>query len=346
MSPYSIHLERPSTPGRLKVGDSAAILDLPDKGNYRLDFLLLIAGLIGLWLGTELTIGGALAIARRHQLSEFFVGLVILSIGSDLPEIAVAVDSGIKGLMGQDASGVVVGTSIGSVVTQIGFVLGIGALISYLTLPRTFVFKHGAVLLAATVLLFLVAFDGQVTRTEGLILITFYVVYVIALMYGGEGPEHEHPTVAHGGLRSWLLLIVGLTTVILGSEITVSSVVNIAHVFDLSEVIIAVLVIGLGSSLPELSISISAILKKRTEMSVGNIIGSNVLDTLLPVGIAAVISAVNFDRSLLFFDLPFVFVLTTVVLLLFIGKKGLGRGQGAVILSLYGSYVLVKLMQF
>lgn len=311
-----------------------------------MDFLLLISGLVGLWLGTELTIGGALAIARRHQLSEFFVGLVILSIGSDLPEIAVAVDTGIKGLVGRDVSGVVVGTTIGSVITQIGFVLGIGAVISYLTLPRTFIYKHGAVLLAATVLLFLVAFDGMVTRTEGLILIMFYAVYVIALMYGGEAPEHEHGTVAEGGTRSWLLLAVGLTTVILGSEFTVSSVINIAQAFDVSEIIISVLIIGLGTSLPELSISISAILKKRTEMSVGNIIGSNVLDTLLPVGIAAVISTVTFDRSLLAFDLPYVFVLTTVVLALFVSRKGLGRREGTVILSLYGTYVLIKLMQF
>lgn len=311
-----------------------------------MDFLLLIAGLIGLWLGTELTIGGALAIAHRHKLSEFFVGLVILSIGSDLPEIAVAVGAGLKGLMGQDASGVVVGTTIGSVVTQIGFVLGVGALISHLTLPRNFIFKHGAVLLVATVLLFLVAFDGRVTHTEGMTLITFYAVYVIALMGRGDRPEVEHGEVAHGGVRSWSLLAIGLATVILGSEFTVSSVVAIAHEFDVSEVVISVLIIGLGTSLPELSISISAILKKRTHLSVGNIIGSNVLDTLLPVGIAAVISTVRFERSLLAFDLPFIFVLTTVVLALFVTKKGLSRPEGIVILSLYGLYVLVKLQQF
>jgi cation:H+ antiporter len=311
-----------------------------------LDFLYLIAGLIGLWLGTELTIGGALAIARRHGLSEFFVGLVILSIGSDLPEIAVAVDTGIKGLMGQDASGVVVGTTIGSVITQIGFVLGIGAVISHLTLPRHFIFKHGAVLLVATILLFLVAFDGQVTHTEGLILITFYAVYVIALMGRDDTPEAGFGTMAKGGLRSWVLLALGLITVILGSEITVNSVVNIAREFDVSEVIISVLIIGLGTSLPELSISISAIMKNRTQMSVGNIIGSNVLDTLLPVGIAAVISTVSFDRSLLAFDVPFIFVLTAVVLALFIARKGLKRPEGIVILSLYGIYVVIKLLQF
>lgn len=311
-----------------------------------MDFFLLTAGIIGLWLGTELTIGGALAIARRHNFSEFFVGLVILSIGSDLPEIAVAVDAGLKGLMGQDASGVVVGSSIGSVIAQIGFVLGLGGLISYLTLPRDFVFRHGAVLLSATALLFLVAYDGVVTRNEGLILITFYTLYVIALMNGGNKPEEEPEMIAGGGFRSWLLLGVGLTTVVLGSEVTVSSVVSIAKTFHISEALIAVLIIGLGTSLPELSISISAIFKKKTQMSVGNIIGSNILDTLLPIGIAAVISTVNFERSLLYFDIPYIFVLTSIVLGFFITRNGVSRPQGIVILSVYGIYVGIKLMQF
>ena len=311
-----------------------------------MDFLILIAGIAGLWLGTELTIGGAMAIARRHQLSEFFVGLVILSIGSDLPELAIAVDAGFKGLMGFDASGVVVGTSVGSVVTQIGFVLGLAGVISYLTLPRSYVFRHGAILLGATVLLFLVAFDGHVSRTEGLILITLYAMYVIALMNGENVPEEEPAAFAHGGLRSWLLLLVGLAAVIISSEFTVRSVVNIAHVFQISEALISVLIIGLGTSLPELSISISAILKKRTHMSVGNIIGSNILDTLLPIGIAALIAGVAFERQLLFFDLPYIFVLTTVVLAFFVTKHGVARPQGAVILAFYGAYVAVKLAQF
>jgi cation:H+ antiporter len=310
------------------------------------DFLLLLAGIAGLWLGTELTIGGALAIARRHQLSEFFVGLVILSIGSDLPELAVAVDAGIKGLMGQDASGVVVGASIGSVVAQMGFVLGFTAVISYLTLPRHFIYRHGSVLLAATVLLFLVAFDGHVSRTEGLILVTFYFVYVILLMNGENVPEEEPTAMARGGIRSWALLLVGLTSVIISSEFTVNSVVNIAHTFDISEALISVLIIGLGTSLPELSISISAIMKKKTQLSVGNIIGSNILDTLLPIGIAAVISGVAFERQLLFFDLPFIFVMTAVVLAFFATKRGVARREGVVIMGFYSAYVIFKLTQF
>lgn len=311
-----------------------------------MDFLFLIAGIAGLWIGTELTIGGALAIARRMQLSEFFVGLVILSIGSDLPEIAVAIDAGLKGLLGQDASGVVVGTSIGSVVTQIGFVLGLAGVISYLTLPRSFVLRHGGVLLAVTVLLFLVAMDGTVTRFEGAVLIATYAVYVMALMNGENVPEEEPGQLAGGGFSSWVLLILGLVAVILSSEITVSSVVNIARTFEISEALISVLIIGLGTSLPELSISISAILKKKTHMSVGNIIGSNILDTLLPIGIAAVISSVAFERHLLHFDLPFIFVLTLLVLGFFYKKRGVTRPQGLVIIAIYFAYVAVKLMQF
>jgi cation:H+ antiporter len=311
-----------------------------------MDFLVLITGVAGLWLGTELTIGGALAIARRHHLSEFFVGLVILSIGSDLPELAVAVDAGLKGLLGQDASGVVVGTSVGSVVAQIGFVLGLAAVISYLTLPRRFVIRHGSVLLGATLLLFAVAFDGQVSRLEGMLLIAAYGAYVLALMNGANAPDEQPRALAGGGFGSWLALIAGLGVVIASSEVTVNSVVHIAQRLDISEAVIAVLIIGLGTSLPELSISISAILKKRTELSVGNIIGSNVLDTLLPVGVAAVISNISFERQLLFFDLPFIFVLTSVVLAFFLTRPGVTRREGFVILAMYGSYVTVKLMQF
>ena len=311
-----------------------------------MDFFLLVAGIAGLWIGTELTIGGALAIARRHQLSEFFVGLVILSIGSDLPELAIAVDAGLKGLLGNDASGVVVGTSIGSVVAQIGFVLGLGGVITYLTLPRRFVFRHGTMLLGATILLFLVAWDGHVSRMEGLILISLYVVYVMALMNGENVPEQEPSPMAGGGFSSWVLLLAGLAAVIFSSELTVSSVVKIAHTFDISEALISVLIIGLGSSLPELSISISAILKQKTHMSVGNIIGSNILDTLLPIGITALMAGVAFERQLLFFDMPFIFVLTTVVLAFFATKRGVMRPQGLVILGFYAAYVIVKLTQF
>jgi cation:H+ antiporter len=308
-----------------------------------LDIFLLICGVAGLWLGTELTVGGALAIAKRHQLSEFFVGLVILSFGSDLPELAVAVDAGLKSLGGVNASGVVVGSAIGSVMGQMGFVLGVAGLISFLVLPRSYIFRHGSMLLAATLALFIVAFDGVVTRAEGLGLIGFYAAYVVLLMRRAQVPEDTPAALNRGGRRSWAALIVGLAVVIGSSELTVSSVISLATRFGISDALISVLVIGIGTSLPELSISISAILKKKTELSVGNIIGSNILDTLLPIGVAALISPVWFEREFLVFDIPYIFVLTFITLAFFVRVRGLQKFEAGIILGLYLLYVYLKL---
>ena len=310
-----------------------------------MDIVFLIFGIAGLWLGTELTVSGALTIAKRYQLSDFFVGLVILSFGSDLPEIAVAVDAGIKTSLGQDASGIVVGSAIGSIVGQIGFVLGLTGLMAYLTLPRRIIFQHGAVLLAATVLLFLVALDGMVTRTEGLILIALYVIYIFVLLRGEKLPIDTHEPVAPGRFNPWVLLVLGLGTLITGSELTVRSVVDLATTFEVSEAVISVVVIGFGTSLPELSISISAILKKKVQLSVGNIIGSNILDTLLPIGIAALISPLLFERGFLLFDLPFIFVLTFLTLIFFVRIRGLQNFEAGIILGLYFLYLAIKLTQ-
>jgi cation:H+ antiporter len=311
-----------------------------------MNFLLLILGIAGLWIGTELVIGGALAIAKKHQLSEFFVGLVVLSIGSDLPELAVAIDAGIKGLMGQDASGIVTGASIGSLVAQIGFVMGFAGLMAYLTLPKRFIYQHGTMLLGATLLLFLWAFDGAITRIEGLSLLTMYGIYVVLLLPKEPAPDNIEVPLLGKVTHPWVLLFAGLGVVTIGSELTVDSAVALARAFDISEALISVLFIGLGTSLPELSISIASIVKKRVHLSVGNIIGSNIFDTLVPIGAAAVISPLIFERGLLVFDLPFVFLLTAVVLFFFARVRGLQKPEAAIVLGLYLSYVLIKLMSW
>jgi cation:H+ antiporter len=310
-----------------------------------LDFAYLFLGIVCLLVGTELTVSSALVIAKRHGLSEFFVGLIVLSIGSDLPEVAVAIDAGLMSLLDQDASGVVVGTSIGSVIAQIGFVLGLGGLMTYLTLPRRFIFRHGAILLGATVLLFLAGFDGVISRIEGLTLITFYIIYLVVLLSRETVPEDAPTTVTGNTAWPWIRMIIGLSAVVGGSELTVTSVVSLAYTFDISEAIISVLIIGLGTSLPELAISVAAIMKKKVHLSVGNIIGSNIFDTLVPISAAALITPVIFTSDFLAFDLPFAFVLTLVVLYLFDRKSGLQKSEAGMILALYFFYVLVKIAQ-
>lgn len=308
-----------------------------------MDIFFLIFSVAGLWLGTELTIRGALAIAKRHQLSEFFVGLVILSFGSDLPELAVAVNAGLKNLGGLNSSGVVVGSAIGSVMAQMGFVLGVAGLIAILTLPKRYVFKHGAILLGATIMLFLLAFDGVVTRNEGVALLTLYAIYIFMLMKDERLPRDTPPPMSAGSSKSWAFLVLGLCLVIGCSDLAVTLVVRLAFEFGISASVISVFVIGVGTSLPELSISIGAIIKKRNKLSVGNIIGSNIFDTLVPIGVAAVISPVLFERSFLLFDLPYVFLLTLVTLMFFYRVRGLQSFEAIIILGMYLLYIVIKL---
>jgi len=307
------------------------------------EYLSLLIGLAGLWFGTEITIRGAVTVAARLGVSEFIVGVAILSIGSDLPELAIAVDGALKNLGALDTADVIVGTALGSSLGQIGFVLGVAALFSYLTLPQGIIYRHGSVLLGSVVLLGVFGFDGYVTRTEGFALVTVYLIYFAAL-FGDRSKRRNRAgdDGAPGNLSAWSNLLVGLAIVILCAELTVDGAIAVAAALDISEAFIAVIIIGLGTSLPELSISVGAAIRKRSRMSVGNLIGSNIFDTLMPVGVAAAIAGLRFDSNLLRFEVPFLFVLSLVVLFFFVRKRGIQKGEAVIILALYCGYVLLK----
>ncbi len=307
-------------------------------------FLGLIAGLAGLWLGTEITIRGAVSITSRLGLPEFIVGAAILSVGSDIPELAVAVDGAIRNLHDGQTSDVVVGSAIGSSLGQIGFVLGLTGLFATLALPRHAVYRHGSVLLGSLILLAMFGLDGAVSRTEGISLVTVYVIYFVTLIT--EARDADSGSVDRATLplvRSWLYLASGLGVVIASAELTVSTVMQVARAMNVEESLIAIIVIGLGTSLPELSISIGAVLKRRGQMSVGNLIGSNIFDTLMPIGVAATISGLEFDVGMLTRELPFLFGLSFLVMVFFYGKKGIRKYEAATILGLYCGYAFLKL---
>lgn len=306
--------------------------------------LLLLAGLLGLWLGTELTIRGAVVISKRLGISEFIVGVAILAIGSDLPELAIAIDGAVINLHAGETSDVIVGTALGSALGQIGFVLGVAGIIGYLTLPKRIIYQHGGVLLGSLILLALVGFDGAVTRTEGISLLTVYFIYFVFLLADSRGSAKPDDGTGMSLIVAWTFLIVGLLVVFGSAELTVDAVIRVATALDIEQSLIALLVIGLGSSLPELSISIAAVLKRRARMSVGNLIGSNIFDTLIPIGVAATIYPLGFERGMLTRELPYLFALSLLVLYFFRRKKGLQTWEAVVVLALYCAYALVKIV--
>ncbi|MDJ0910958.1 MAG: hypothetical protein QNI99_17385 [Woeseiaceae bacterium] len=308
-----------------------------------MDLLLLIAGLAGLWFGTEITIRGAVSISSRLGISEFVVGVAVLSVGSDLPELAIAIDGAIKNIVGEGASDVVVGTALGSYLGQLGLVLGCAALILNLTLPKGIALRHGGALIGSLVLLGIFGADGIVTRLEGVGLTIAYVIYLVALFTDPASHDAEDLSPHHDKLlKTLVLLFGGLAIVTLSAEMTVSGAIGFAEDLGVSEAFVSFVIIGLGTSLPELSISVGAAIAKRASLSIGNLIGSNVFDTLVPIGVAAAISRISFDRGMLTTELPYLILLTVVVMFFFLYKRGIQRIEAFIILGMYFGYVTFK----
>jgi len=176
------------------------------------------------------------------------------------------------------------------------------------------------------------------------LLIVTYLVYLYFVVTSATViPIEEGFDPGNGIGLSVFRLLIGLVIVGFSAELTVSGATRVAATLGVEQAFVAIIVIGLGSSLPELSISLGAAMEKRVMMSVGNLLGSNIFDTLIPVGVAAAIAGLDFKEDLLQQELVFLFVLTTLVLFLFL-RKGIRKREGMLVLGLYLGYVLTELL--
>ena len=311
-----------------------------------LEFLLLVAGLVGLWFGSEILIKGAMSLADRYNLSDALFGMLVLAIGTDLPEIFVAFDASFRSLAGEDLSGIVIGSAIGSAIAQFALVFGVVGFIGYPPMQRMFLPRNLFFLVGGIVAVFLFSMDGSISRIEGALLIMYYLVYLAVLILRRVEIDDDGSEVAlMPQSRAWFILACGLAILLISAKLTVVYAAEFATNVGLSNMAVSAIVIGLGSSLPELSVSIVALLHKRVGLSVGNLVGSNVLDTLLVPGIAAVISPLVVSSSILLIDLPVLLVSTLLVLLfLYVTRRGVRGPEAAILLLIYFSYVAVRLV--
>lgn len=310
------------------------------------DFLLLICGVAGLWIGSDTLIKGAMSLADRYRLTDALFGMLVLAIGTDLPELFVAFDASLRSLSGEDLSGIVIGSAVGSSIAQFALVFGIAGFIGYAPMKRMFLPRNTFFLVGSIVALYLFAMDGHISRLEGVILITYYAAYLGVVILRRIEVEDGEGQVAHmPAWRAWLMLASGLVILLISAELTVVYAAAFAREVGLSNIAVSAIVIGMGSSLPELSVSFAALLRKRGGLSVGNLIGSNVLDTLLVPGIAAVISPLIISSAILVVDLPVLLVATLLVLLfLYVSRRGVRGPEAAILLLVYISYVAVRLV--
>lgn len=312
------------------------------------DLVLFLFGLVGLWLGAELLTRGALDIARKFGLSESFIGFTILALGTDFPEIMVAMTGAFEQrFFGKPTSGIIIGNIIGSNMGQIALVLGIVGMIGVLKFKKKQVVRQGLMLVASTLLFLLLASDGLISRADGIVFLLFYVAYFLFL-----SRSHKLFKKKLGKRKvkiSWAsraMLFFGLFIIAGASHLVITHGVKMAVTLGVSQMIVGIILVGIGTSLPELVVSVNAALKGSNGLSIGNLVGSNIIDILLALGFSSQISSWTIDRRVVEFDLPFLLFTVIVVVLFLLTRGKLERKESFLILGLYIVYVSLKLSGF
>lgn len=308
-----------------------------------MDILLLLFGLVGLWFGTKLVIDGALGIAKRYNLSHSFVGIAILGVGTDLPEVFVTLKASLLQLQGIPSSGIITGNAIGSCFSQITLILGIAGLFLKFTMAKKDLVRDGLALIGSIVFLFIFGKDGTISRGEGLLMLLIYIVYYLFLIQSASNHGDDSSSGKDFSKRILaILLLGGLVVLVFSSHLVVSNAMIIASKWGVEQSFVGIVIIGIGTSLPELAVSVGAALKKSASLSVGNVIGSNIFDGLIPIGLGGVISTVTIQSNLLQFDLPLLLLYTVVVLYFLKTKRGISTFEGGILVALFFIYLAIK----
>jgi cation:H+ antiporter len=315
-------------------------------------FLLL--GLVGLFFGSQLAIRGFENITRHFRVSQLFIGLTVVAIGTSLPEIGVSIVGAIDILAGLDVSavsGVVVGNKIGSFLNQLTIIMGLVGLTGLMSITKPELKREGIMLVVSLILFSLIALDLKITPLEGVIATFVYLLYFIYLIKQ-EAPfrrpskaEEEKPPKIHP-LKDGLMILAGMGVLLLAAEFVVEGSVHLAELFSIPTSVTGLLIVGLGTGLPELTLDITALRRGSAGLAVGDMIGSNICDILLSLGAGAMISGFVVEPILLLFDTPFMFLVAFLVIGLFLRNMKLERKEALVLVLVYASYVILKLSFF
>jgi len=306
-------------------------------------FFLLAFGLFFLWLGAELIVKGSQNISEHFKISSVFLGLTIVSLGTSLPEIAVSVSGAFDRLAGIETSDLVMGNIIGSALNQITILIGIIGLVSILYVEKKQLYRDGIMLLFAILLVIILTIDFKVTFIDSIILIIFYGIFLFTLFKEEKVREKFKlfPPKMHLVYDVGRLLL-GIVILYFAAGLVLDNGKTVAEMYGIAESTVGIIIIGLGTGIPELVVSLTALRKKAIGLSLGNLLGSNITDLLFSLGAGTLISQLDVKKSLLVFDLPVLFVVTIVTLLFFRTKEKLERKEALVLLGIFAVYVTLK----
>jgi cation:H+ antiporter len=315
-----------------------------------MDYLLIISGLLMLFIGGEGLVRGSVAISERLGISAILIGVVVVGFGTSTPELLVSVQASLAG-----QPDIALGNVVGSNIANILLILALAAVITPIICIDKAIRRDSIAVVGASIILLILSYLGMINQIAGAIMFTTLVAYLVysyqterreksAIMaLGNIGTVHEHEAEQFdnniGLTTSIFMSIAGIAMLVFGADFLVEGASNIARSFGISEAIIGLSLVAVGTSLPELAAAISAAMKKNSDVIIGNILGSNLFNIFAILGIASIIKPMPVAGQIATFDIPFALGIAIISMAVILMLKKFGRVTGLILLSIYALYI-------
>jgi len=299
---------------------------------------LLIFGLIVLIIGGNLLLKSAVSISMKFGIPRLLIGMTVVSLATSAPELIVSIKSAIKG-----SPDLAISNVLGSNIANLGLVLGITILFSPINIFKSVYKKEWPIMMFSALYFLIVILDGVITKIEGGILVCFLIITIISLIKLRDKNEVEDQLENEDSIiKSIIILFFGGLFLFYGSEWFIDGAIQLANSFGISERIIGITVVSVGTSIPELVTSLVAVFNKEKSISLGNLLGSNIFNVFAVLGITSLVTPLSvLDQNIIDFDIYVMLFFAALILpLIFFPKKlVLGRKEGLIILLFYSFYL-------
>lgn len=292
---------------------------------------ILIIGMVFIYLGAEGLVWGGTGIATKLRISPMVIGLTVVAFGTSLPEFTVSLYSVLNGV-----NDIALGNIVGSNIANVALILAAAAIVFPIAVDFKIIRNDLYFVIAISILFLALSVDGSISRIDGIILVSGLIIYLIRLV--------RRPTVAHeldfdkpkGNIIVFgLAVTIGLLALILGTQLFIDSAVKVARALGMSELVIGLTIVAIGTSLPELATSMVAAFHKHSEIVLGNIMGSNVFNLMAVMGVVPMFKAVNVPAQVIYIQLPLMLGLTIILFPILKLGNGVKRSAGVVLLAVY-----------
>jgi len=306
-------------------------------------YFLLFIGLAILVFGGDILIRGAVSLAERLAIPALIIGLTIVSLGTSAPELFISLQAALAG-----SGGLAIGNVIGSNIANILLVLGLPALIHETCCEEKGIARSIFVMIGFTILFMFMMWTGTITRTFGIILLVLLLAFLfeqyrVGMKAGGE-PEHDYhedvPSLEGGIWKSIAFLVIGIILLPIGAGFTVSSAQEIALEWGISEEVIGLTIVAIGTSLPELAASMMAVIRGKSSVALGNVVGSNIFNMAAIMGVTATIIPVEVPTHAISIDMWAMFAATLVLAFIACKLRKISRLSGLLMMAAYSIYIV------